>query len=182
MTDDPRSYTTGALRPGKVERLWLGLTLSAVAACVSVTLVSLTISFFLFLVVDAFGLEAAFDMGGGAYSGVTYALILGIFNFLIFFINVPVTLLTMYFTIGRLARRRVASMRPYLIWASALGSMLVGVTTGVLGSFGAGLGQLAGAALTGLLIGALAGLFCGFLFYKIVRPQEQAFDRSADVF
>jgi hypothetical protein len=94
-------------------------------------------------------------------------------NFFLFLITVPAAWTALGLSIGRMPHRGIAARRPYLRWGAIWGTILVGVTTGFFGFVGGGLATCLGAFLSGASVGALAGVGCGFLFYIIVRPDEQ---------
>ena len=167
----------------KIRRIKLGLFLSSLTACLSVTLLGALGSAILFTVMNAFGVNHFYDMTG---SGFPMGLMLGVqmatYNFILFFITVPVAWAAMGFSIGRFPHRGIANRMPYIRWAAIWGMILVGGTTLIFGGLIGGLLAAFGALLVGLVIGLTAGICCGLLFYAIVKPAEQLHDTDISVF
>ncbi|MDX1291367.1 MAG: hypothetical protein R3265_01045 [Hyphomonas sp.] len=173
---DPPDYAVRTTRR-KFRRIKLGLFLSSFAACLGVTLIGLAAAFALSLF-DALLTNGAFNARTGFLQGVQMATMAAMFNFILFFITVPAAWLAMGLSIGRFPHRGISARAPYLRWAAIWGAILVGATTGFFGLVSGPLAAL-GALLTGVMIGALAGLICGALFHAIVKPAEQL--READI-
>ncbi|MCA8900806.1 MAG: hypothetical protein KDA53_06100 [Hyphomonas sp.] len=176
------SYAGAIERRRRFKRIKLGLFLSSLAACLGVTLLGLLSSG---LVSLAFGLT-----GRSSYvyfnehsfvNGMMMGCQLATYNFFLFFITVPAAWLALGLSIGRMPYRGIVKMRPFLRWGAIWGAILVGGMTGGFGLF-SGPVNAAGALLTGGMIGAVAGVACGLLFHRIVRPAEQLADVDVNVF
>lgn len=183
MIQEPTGPTTPAyadpLRRTHIKRVKLALFLSALAACLGVSLIGgigLALSF---LVQSFIGFDGVSVFDSGFASGVVTGLQLSAMNFFLFLITVPAAWAALGLSIGRMPHRGIAARRPYLRWAAIWGAILVGGTTCFFGMSIGGLATGAGALLSGASAGALAGIGCGFLFYIIVRPAEQL--RAVDI-
>lgn len=173
------TYATSP-RPKRVKRVWLATFVSALAACLSVTL----IGFILMGVTQSlFGIiGTGLNIGQGSFSGgMQMAMVLASYNFFLFFITVPAAALVLGLSVGRFPHRGILALTPYLRWGAIWGAVLVGTVTGVFGSFG-GSASAFGAFLTGCGIGALAGTLCGFLMHRIIDPVRQLTDVDVGVF
>lgn len=171
-----------APRPRRVKRVKLALFLSALAACLVVSLIGL-IAVGLFdialRIIGGGGDRAASQ--GGLSAGAVLAAQLAAFNFILFFITVPAAALALGFSIARFPHRGITARKPYLRWGAIWGAILVGGTTVLLGWFG-GAASAAGALVAGGAVGGIAGGFCGFLLHRIVAPARQLADVDLNVF
>lgn len=175
------AYAT-APRPRRVKRVKLALFLSALAACLLVSLIGL-IGVGIFdsaLRVTGGGMSRAASQGGLS-GGAVLATQLSAFNFILFFITVPAAALALGFSIARFPGRGITARKPYLRWGAIWGAVLVGLTTGIFGLM-ADMAAGFGAFITGGLIGALSGAVCGVLFHAIVRPARQLSQEDISVF
>jgi len=181
-------------RPGyrvekpKLKRVGLACFLCGVAACVSVALVAFAIGFLVAITRSILGVDGALFGDEGFWAGAGVALLLSAMNWWLFYITIPVAWLVLGLSIGRFPRRGITRPLPYYRWASIWGAILVGGTSLVFSSasfFGPSNPELSftfGAAFLGTIIGALAGLACGWLFLAIVKPAEQVRQINVDVF
>lgn len=168
-------------RPKRVKRIRLALLVSSFAACFSVTLIGIVFGGLMTLTFGVFG-GGGLGLGqSGFVGGVMLALTLASYNFILFFITVPAAALALGLSIGRFPHKGITQRKPYLRWGAVWGAILVGGTTFVFGWFG-GPASAFGALLTGCLIGAAAGAFCGFLLHAIVAPARQLTDVDVNVF
>ena len=177
----PRPYT-GETGRKRFKRIGLGIFLSALAACVGVSLLGAVGNAFIAMFGNLLGLPSLQNIGNGGFGeGISMAIQLATFNFIVFFITVPAAAIALGLSIGRLPYRGIYQRISYLRWGAIWGAILVGVTTFGFGWFGGALTAL-GSLIAGALIGAVAGLGCGFLFHAIVRPVEQAEGIDVNVF
>ncbi|WP_340691756.1 hypothetical protein [Hyphomonas sp.] len=186
MTQEPTAPMTPAyadpVRRTHIKRIKLALFLSALAACLGVSLIG-GIGLALFFLVQSFiGFDRVSVFDSSFAGGVMTGLQLSAMNFFLFLITVPAAWAALGLSIGRMPHRGIAARRPYLRWGAIWGAILVGVTTGFFSFMGGGLAMCLGALLAGASVGALAGIGCGFLFYAIVRPAEQLRDVDISVF
>lgn len=183
-TEDPAlpAYA-GPVERRRFRRIKLGLFLSSMAACLSVTLLGLVCSSVLTLANGLTGGAPNFDTFGSNnfMSGVYMAFQLSTYNFFLFFITVPAAWLALGLSIGRLPYRGIVKRRAFLRWGIIWGAILVGGTTGGFGLIG-GIASALGGVLAGTPIGAAAGAICGLLFYTIVKPANQLSDVDVSVF
>lgn len=168
-------------RPKRVKRIRLALLVASFAACLSVTLMGAIAAGLLQIGFGVTGLSAVGAGRNDFLEGVQMAFQLASFNFILFFITVPAAALALGLSIGRLPYRGITALKPYLRWGAIWGAVLVGITTGLVGLF-AGVASAAGALFGGGSIGALAGLFCGFLVHRIINPARQLNAIDLDVF
>ena len=191
MSEDSTATTEDAELPSYVgpvarrrfRRIKLGLFLSAMAACLGVTLLGIICTRILALALGISGAAMNYTLLGSNtfMSGMHGAFQLATYNFLLFFITVPAAWLALGLSIGRLPYRGIVKRAPFVRWGAIWGALLVGGTTGgfgLLGSVVAGIGAL----LAGGIVGAVAGAGCGFLFHAIVRPANQMAEVDVDVF
>ncbi|MEM1150320.1 MAG: hypothetical protein AAGI03_07160 [Pseudomonadota bacterium] len=193
---DETAEAASYVQPGgyKIKRLWLASFLSAVTSVLAVAFVALvvgTVGWALGQVV--FGGEALdTSLDGNPWAlGFVGALLVCFFNWYIFFITIPIATLVLRASLGRLPGKGVERVIPYLRWGAIWGGVLVSLPSLLGGSLFMGLGGnlseatgafmpqvLAGAGLTGLVIGAVAGVAVAGMFILIVRPKTQV--RLAD--
>lgn len=190
MMDD--AATPSYTQPGgyKIKRLWLGAFLAAVTAVLAVAFVALVLG-------TAGWAIGTLLFGGGAFDtsldgnpwalGFMGALLACLFNWYVFFISIPIATLVLRFSLGRLPGKGVGRVIPYLRWGAIWGAVLVSLPSLLGGIIFSGLGgsassprvdyffvqMLAGSGLTGLVIGAIAGLGVAGMFILIVRPKSQ---------
>lgn len=174
------AYATSP-RPKRVRRVWLATFVSAFAACLSVTLLGYILSGLLQAVFFAFGLGSLMLGREGFISGFALAMQISAVNFILFFITVPAAALALGLSVGRFPHRGITARIPYLRWGAIWGAILVGGVTFALGMFGGVLSSL-GALCGGVMVGAIAGTFCGFLMHKIIDPVRQLTDVDVNVF
>jgi hypothetical protein len=167
-------------RPKRVKRVWLATFVSALAACLGVTLLGFIL---MGLTQSVFGiLGMGLNIGQGGFTGgAQLAMVLASYNFFLFFVTVPAAALVLGLSVGRFPLRGITAQLPYLRWGAIWGALLVGGVTGLFGSFG-GAASALGALLTGSAIGAIAGTFCGFLMHRIIDPLRQLSDVDIAVF
>ena len=181
VPDQPPLYAAGQ-GPNRIRHVKLALFLSSLAACLSVTLLGLLGTAFVYLVMSLFGVQHFYQLNGAFGKGAVLGVQMATYNFILFFITVPAAWLAMGLSIGRFPHRGIVQRAPYLRWAAIWGTLLVGGTTGLFGTLISGpLGGFA-ALLTGGMIGAVAGLLCGLLFLAIVKPAEQLHQADISVF
>ncbi len=176
----PASYTDGSLQP-HITRVKLGLFLSSLAACFGVSVIGGLMLGFVHILLGVFGMNGTQPFESTFRSGVLTGLQLAALNFVLFLITVPAAWLALGLSIGRMPRRRIAARTPYIRWAAIWGAILVGGTTFIFGLIES-IPTAIGALMSGASVGALAGIGCGFLFYAIVRPDEQLRDVDISVF
>lgn len=168
-------------QPRRFRRVKLAIFLSALAACVVVSIVGLLAMTVIMLFIglgSSSGLAAGGDDFGG---GALLAAQLSAMNFILFFITIPAAAIVIGFSVGRLPHRRITGVKSYLRWGAIWGAILVGGTTCLFGLFG-GPASAAGALICGACIGGVAGTFCGFLFHAIVQPARQLTELDVNVF
>ena len=176
------SYRATTIRTEKTKRIKLALFLCSLAACLGVALLGMIVFFCAALVRELTGFDIADQYGNDFLMGLQMGIGMAAYNFILFFITVPAAWIALGFSIGQFPRRRITHRMPYLRWATIWGVLLVAGTTTVFGTIiGGVLGGL-GAAVPGILIGAIAGLGCGYLFHAIVQPAKQATQVDVDVF
>jgi len=174
--DIPAYATTP--RPRRIRRVKLALFLSALAACLCVSLIGLLA----LGLIDLAGLNQSLTVAqGGPVGGAVLAIQLSALNFIIFFLTIPAAALALGISIAHFPRRGITARKPYLRWGAIWGALLVGITSslfGIVTDTAAGLGAL----ITGGMIGGLAGCLCGLLFHAIVRPARQLSQEDISVF
>ncbi len=168
-----RPYQGSLSEKPKVKRVGLAVFLSAFVSCLLVALGG----FLGMAVAGSLGVLQAGSLG----RGIELALIICAYNWVLFFITIPVSALALGFSIGRFPRRHIVEPAPYFRWGAIWGAILVAGTTAVFG-FSSGPAVGLGALITGLLIGIPAGLACAGLFLAIVKPRQQLGMAAADVF
>lgn len=166
----------------KIRKVKLGLFLSSLGACLSVTLLGMTGSAICAIIAGLLSTQTYLLYSDGFIGGVYIGVQLATFNFILFFITVPAAWLAMGLSIGRFPHRGITARLPYIRWAGIWGMVLVGGTTGFFGGMIGGPLTAAGASLSGLIIGGLAGMLCGLLFLAIVKPAEQLHAADISVF
>ncbi len=187
----PSSYSVPT--KGKLKRVALACFLCGVAACISVAIIAVVVFFTYSTIVSVTGLSGnAFSVGQGFLGGASIALGMSAMNWYFFYITIPAAWLALGLSIGRLPRRGITNAAPYYRWGVIWGAILVGATTTFFsitlgGGFDPSFNRatpsfIAGASLTGLAVGAVAGALCGGLFLAIVRPAEQVRRIQVDVF
>ena len=185
---EPSAMANYSVAKPKLKRVALACFLCGVAACVSVALVAFAIGFGVSVIGGIVGLDDIRFNGDGFWSGAGLALLLSAMNWWFFYITVPAAWLVLGLSIGRFPRRGVTRPLPYYRWASIWGAILVGCTclffsgANLFGRSGGDITFTVGAAFGGTLIGAIAGLACGWLFLAIVKPAEQVRQINVDVF
>jgi MFS family permease len=167
-------------RPKRVKRIRLALLVSSLAACLSVTLIGQVLSGMAQMVSGISGLSFM-DGEYGFLNGMMMALMMAGWNFILFFITVPACALALGLSVGRFPQRGIVARKPYLRWGAIWGAILVGGTTFLFGWVG-GWATAAGALFAGSLVGAMAGIFCGYLMHKIINPAKQLSDVDINVF
>ena len=186
MTEESEGPPTPAYadpsRRAHIRRVKLALFLSALAACLGVSVIGGIGLAGAMLVQNLIGFDRVGMFDSSFAGGIATGLQLSALNFLLFLITVPAAWIALGLSIGRMPHRGIAARRPYLRWAAIWGAILVGGTTCFFGMSGGGLATGAGALLSGASVGALAGIGCGFVFYMIVRPGEQLRDVDISVF
>ena len=173
----------GPVQRRRFRRIKLGLLLSSMAACLGVTLLGFICTAMLSNILGLSGASMNYELIGSnsLMGGVSLGFQLASINFLLFFITVPAAWLALGLSIGRLPYRGIVNRKPFLRWGAIWGAILVGGTTGGFGLLVGPL-QALGALVSGGLIGAVAGLGCGLLFYAIVKPANQLADVDVNVF
>ncbi len=178
----------------KIKRVALASFLCGVAASVSVAIIAAIVFFISSTVLQFSGVSASSLIDGrGFFSGATMALAMAAFNWYFFYFTVPAAWLAIGLSLGPMPRRGLTRAMPYYRWGAIWGAILVGGTTSFFGlllgndiMFGSAaqnsVSFVIGVSLTGIGIGALAGLLCGALFIAIVRPAEQVRKVDVDVF
>jgi len=186
MTEEPAGPQTPTyadpLQRTRIKRVKLALFLSALAACLGVSLIGGIGLALALLVQSLIGFDRVGVFDSSFAGGIATGLQLSALNFILFLITVPAAWIALGLSIGRMPHRGIAARRPYLRWAAIWGAILVGGTTCFFGLSGGGHATGAGALVSGASVGALAGIGCGFLFYMIVRPAEQLRDVDISVF
>lgn len=168
-------------RPRRVKRVWLATFVSALAACISVTLIGFVASGILHSLFAITGI-GRFALGQtGFFGGFALALQLSAMNFFLFFLTVPAAALALGLSVGRFPHRGITVRKPYLRWGAIWGAILVGGVSLIFGSFG-GAGAAFGALIGGVMVGGAAGTFCGYLMHRIIDPVRQLRDVDISVF
>lgn len=189
-------------RPNRyIRRNKLACFISSLLAVLFVALVALIFYwiFNVFLMISNDGVTGQLDDGIGNTAfgqGAGLAVFASLFNWVLFFIVVPITWFFISQTVGRLAHRGITRKWAYLRWMALCGAGLVALGAVSMASVSySGVGEwdtnieftamLSGALLTGALIGSVAGVFTGMIFLLIVRPATQLRSQNihtADVF
>jgi len=177
---DLPAYATSP-RPKRVKRVRLAVLVASFAACLSVTLIGIVFMSILKFALNLSGGTSGMFGHATVLGGVELALQLSSMNFFLFFITVPAAALALGLSIGRLAHRGIRALAPYLRWGAIWGAILVGGTTFAFGLLSAA-AAAAGALITGLGIGGLAGAFCGFLVHWIIAPPRQLAEMDISAF
>lgn len=178
--------------PVKLKRVALACFLCGVGACVAVALIGAAIGFTGYTVMNiAGGSRDIFDERG-LLAGIGFAVIISAMNWWFCYLTIPAAWIALGFSIGRFPRRGITHAGPYYRWGGIWGAILVGGTCGFFAALmaldpysGDGFARLShviGASLTGLIIGAIAGVICGWLFRAIVQPAQQIRQLEVDVF
>ncbi|MEL6569228.1 MAG: hypothetical protein AAFQ22_12470 [Pseudomonadota bacterium] len=174
----------------KIKRLWLGAFLGAVTAVLAVAFVALVFATVGWAIGETVFGSGAFDSsldGNPLAVGAVGALFACLFNWYVFFISIPIATLVLRFSLGRLPGKGVSRTVPYLRWGAIWGAILVSLPCLIGGTLFSGLGGnglraepdgfmtqvFVGAGLTGLLVGAIAGVCVAGMFMLIVRPKSQ---------
>ena len=177
-----RDYALTDEKP-KIRRVLLACFLCGICASISVALIAAITAFVFSSATSAFGMPAAeFGERSNFMSGACMAVMMAGFNWVVFYIVIPVTWVMLFFSIGLFPRRGILRHAPYYRWGAIWGALLVGAPTGIFGVAAENQGAFLGALLTGLAIGCAAGLLCASLFLAIVRPKQQLSLPAADVF
>ena len=185
---EPSVVTSYSIAKPKLKRVALACFLCGVAACVSVALVAFAIGFGVSVIDGLVGFDDIMFKGDGFWSGAGLALLLSAMNWWFFYVTVPIAWLVLGLSLGRFPRRGIIHPLPYYRWGSIWGAILVGSTclffsgANLFGRSGGDITFTIGAAFGGTLIGAIAGLACGWLFLAIVKPAEQVKQINVDVF
>ena len=192
-------------RPNRyIKRNKLACIVTAWTAMILVSLSALfmawMMSLFSFIRNGSLNIEAGFGAGfGESYAGLSLALSLSLFNFVLFPFIVPVTWAAISQTVGRLVHRGITAHRRYIRTMMMAGAFLVGSVclAFALVDWFAGTGAYRGYALsalvsfagpatfTGAVAGALAGFVNGIVFLIILRPRSQlegVAEQTADAF
>ncbi|MEL6286765.1 MAG: hypothetical protein AAFQ18_11215 [Pseudomonadota bacterium] len=190
MASAHEAHATYREAPPRIKRVALAIFLCGIVACLLVTMLGVG------LLLGLRGVEMVFFGGAGNgfddnapsfFRGAMFAGLAGAFNWFFGYLTIPAAWLALGLSVGRFPGRRVVHRGAYLSWAAGLGALLVAVPT-VLGVTGFApdserdASVLAGAALTSLGIGGLAGSACAGLFLLIVRPARQVAAIDLDVF
>lgn len=181
--DTPLPSYAGPLQTRRLKQIKTGLLLASLAACLSVTLLGAVFSGLFSIMAGLAGtsMNSGLQGGDGILGGMYGGLQLATYNFILFFITVPAAWLALGLSIGRLPYRGIVRRRPYALWASIWGAILVGGTTGGFGLISGVMSSL-GALFAGAMIGAIAGAGCGLLFHAIVKPANPLSDVDVNVF
>ncbi len=182
--------------PHKVRRVWLAVVLLGPAACLSVAILGITALFAMQSGAALLGLSDNFATLGEAgvplLQGAAIAALASALNWFFFYFTIPTAWVAMAFSLARFPRRRIVAPAPYYRWGAIWGATSVIAVSlfGVLAVYGeTGNGgatalaqRLSGAALTGALIGAIAGMGCAGLFRLVVRPARQVREIEVEAF
>jgi len=175
----------------KFKRIGRASVLCGIVACVVVALIGAAFTFGYYWMSEEF--EILPRPNGGVWLGFMAGTIACTLNWFFGYITIPITIIILFFTIGRMPKRGIMYRRAYFKWSLILGAVLVSIVTTIgtpifINSNGGiptidnvGLVML-GAGMSGFLIGALSGLIIGWLFHAIVRPTEQVRTIDASVF
>jgi len=174
----------------KFQRVALAGFLSGLAACLLVALIAAVI-------IGIYSAGSSVLNGGsnnflgndGFMGGATLAVFASAFNWFVGYLTIPAAWLALALSLGRFPYRGIVHRGPYLRWGAIWGAILVGGTPGTVAAL-IGLDSFSrdsvafflGALTTGCLIGALAGIFCGWIFFAVLRPQQQLRTHQVDVF
>lgn len=176
-----RAYSL-ARRPAKIRHVAVATILCTLAASITVSLLAGITAFIGGLVLNLLGLTPiAIERGEGLLGGAFVALMIAVFNWFVFYIVLPVTLVVFSLSLGLFPGRGITRHAVYYKWAAIWGGILVGGPTGAIGLTNSGATAL-GAFLTGVPLGVVSGLICAKLFLAIVRPAKQIGAAAAEVF
>ncbi|MEL7043226.1 MAG: hypothetical protein AAGL90_17030 [Pseudomonadota bacterium] len=188
MTAQTEAMTDGSYRvpaDAKIKRIGLASFLCGVAACMLVSLIGVGLIFMSYQVSGVIGWNVdSIFADDGFFEGAGFATLMAAMNWYFAYFTVPAAWIAIGFSLGRLPHRGILHPLPYYRWGAIWGAILVGVTTAGF-SFMMSTNSImtaVGGGLTGMLIGAVAGVFCGALFRAIVRPAEQVRTIQVDVF
>lgn len=184
FTTPERNYASAATERPRIRRVVLACFLCGVCACISVALIALFTGFIYSSLISLAGLSPTQPYAQeGFLNGAMIAVMVAGFNWIVFYIVIPITWLILFFSIGRFPRRGIVRHRPYYRWGVIWGAILVAGPAALFAALGEVGGAAVGGAITsGALIGAIAGLICASLFLAIVRPQQQVQQIEMDVF
>lgn len=176
----PSGYTYQRAKKPKPKRIWLAIIVCGIVAAFSVTAISLL----LVLLVAMFTSVSSLISGNKspAMEGSMIAIMLCLYNLVLFPIVMPVTWGGLTLTLGRLRWKGKSERKPYYVRGVLLGGVLVSLTTGIIGSLDGEILSGFTAALTGGFIGALAGAFCTYIFLLISRPASIIGDVEIEAF
>lgn len=175
----------------KFKRIGLASCLCGIAACVLVALLGGALAAAYYFFTEQVKLLPSPETG--IMLGLVYGMLASMMNWVVGYITIPITILILFFTIGRMPRRGITYRLPYLKWTLIIGAVLVGsvcaIGTPLFSSMNNSLFVnqsvalvMIGAGISGFTIGVLSGLIIGWLFYAIVRPAEQVRTIDASVF
>lgn len=177
-----RDYAVPDKKP-KIRRVLLACFLCGICASISVALIAALTAFVFSSATSMLGMAPAeFGERSDFMSGAFMAVMMAGFNWIVFYIVIPVTWVILFLSIGLFPRRGILRHAPYYRWGAIWGAVLVAAPTGILGISAESQDAFMGALLTGLAIGCAAGLLCASLFLAIVRPQRQLGKLATDVF
>lgn len=164
----PPNNTYAALLTSKPKRVWLATLVCGIVAPVAVTIVAL----FILLVAQIFSPFSSLMSSdhSAPVQGSLVAIVLCLYNLVVFPIVVPVTWGGLALTLGRLRWKGHRGRKSYYVRSVLLGAGLVALTAGIFGSLDGSFVTGSAAAITGGIIGALAGMFCALIFLLISRP------------
>lgn len=169
----PPDYTYRTPVKPKPKRVWLAIIVCGIVAAVTVTIIAVFLMLFAQLFTTSSSLLG--NHSSVVVQGAMFAIILCVYNLLLFPIVLPVTWGGLALTLGRLRWKGENTRKKYFRRGIILGASLVGLTTGLFGggtssSFSTGIF----AGITGACIGALAGAACTYIFLLISIPVQQA--------
>lgn len=178
-----------------IRRNKLACFISSLFAILAVSLSALLIGWIMMLIGYLTGQDFKFQNFSTSgqppfFEGFGAAILFSLINFYVFFITIPVTWFILSQMTGRLAHRAITDKWVYFRMTMFCGMI---VTVGfcslpILISFTYTVDQIVsglGCLLGGTIIGAIAGLLTGMIFYVIVRPDSQLSilsTQTADVF
>lgn len=177
MPTQKRQMTTG--------KNMLAIGACGVVACVAVSLISLMV---MGVLAAVFGLQDDLpffsdnSLSSQIEEGVQLALLLGMMNFVLFFITIPAAWLALGFTLGRKPRKGIVKPISYYRDAMIGGALLVGLTTGIFASLDNSWISGLSSALVGSSVGAAAGAVCALIYLLIVKPAKLYTEPDAKVF
>lgn len=168
------SYGSPPIRRNK-----LGIFVAAFTSCLSVALLGIG-ALFVVRVISGVTPDGAFAKGN-FLEGVGFAILLASLNFVLFFITIPTAFIGLGLTLGRKPYATHSRPSDYYREGAIVGAVIVSATTGLFG-LSISLTGAIGAASTGMLIGALAGLVSAHIYRLIVKPEEQAMQHDFSIF